>query len=64
MAKRDLMGTAEIGRRLGVSHSRARQIVTSKGFPDPCAELTMGRIWEARDVEAWIRRHRPGLTAR
>lgn len=59
MGKLDVMGTAEIGRRLGLSKSRVHQIVTSKGFPDPAATLTMGSIWQTSDVEAWIRKHRP-----
>lgn len=61
MGQRELMGVAEIAVRLGVSRSRAAQIVNSKGFPDPAAHLLMGVIWEASDVEAWIAKHRPQL---
>jgi prophage regulatory protein len=57
----DLMGVYEIAVRLGVSRSRASQIVLEKGFPDPAARLAMGVIWEAADVEAWIATHRPQL---
>lgn len=59
MAKLDLMGIAEIAERLGVTKSRADQLVRQQGFPAPAARLKMGIIWEAADVEAWIARHRP-----
>lgn len=61
MGQLALMGVAEIGVRLGVTRSRAAQIVLEKGFPEPAARLTMGVIWETADVEAWIARHRPHL---
>lgn len=64
MGKIDVMGTAEIAARLGVGTRRARQIATSKGFPEPAAELSIGTIWETADVEAWIRRHRPQIAKR
>lgn len=59
MGRRDLMGTAEIAARLGVTTRRAQQIVERKGFPDPVATLVMGRVWESSDVEAWIAKNRP-----
>lgn len=62
MGQRELMGVAEIAVRLGVSRSRAAQVVKEKGFPDPAARLLMGKIWAAADVEAWIAKHRPQLT--
>ena len=31
------------------------------GFPDPQAELAMGKAWLAADVEAWIKEYRPAL---
>lgn len=58
MGKLDVMGVAEIARRLGVSRSRAAQIVREEGFPEPVAVLTGIVIWEAADVEAWISKHR------
>lgn len=58
MGKLDVMGVAEIARRLGVSRSRAAQIVRERGFPDPAARLTGIVIWETADVEAWIAAHR------
>jgi predicted DNA-binding transcriptional regulator AlpA len=53
------MGTAEIGERLGVGRSRAHAITRDRDFPEPYQTLTMGSVWDARDVEAWIRTHRP-----
>jgi prophage regulatory protein len=55
-----VVGAAELAERLGVSKSRVHQIVNHKNFPDPYAELRIGRVWLAEDVEAWISEHRPG----
>lgn len=55
-----LMGAAEIGTRLGgVSRQRVQQIVSRPDFPEPLAVLGMGKVWNAEDVEAWIKEHRP-----
>lgn len=52
------MGIAEIAKRLKLSTSRAFQIAaTHADFPEPVAELKMGRVWTASSVEAWIRKH-------
>lgn len=59
MGKLDVMGVAEIAARLGISRSRAAQIVREKRFPEPAAVLTGIVIWETADVEAWIAEHRP-----
>ena len=54
-----LLGTHEIRIRLGgISRQRAHQITTTKTFPKPIAKLTLGRVWLADEVEAWIRRYR------
>jgi prophage regulatory protein len=58
-----LMGSGEIADRLGVVRQRVYQIANRKGFPDPIASLTMGQVWLADDVEAWIAEHRPGRDA-
>jgi predicted DNA-binding transcriptional regulator AlpA len=55
------MGTAEIGERLGVGRSRAHAITRDRDFPEPYQTLTMGSVWDARDVEAWIAEHRPEI---
>jgi predicted DNA-binding transcriptional regulator AlpA len=56
-----MMGTAEIARRLKVSRERAYQLVNRRDFPEPYQKLAMGQIWDAADVEAWIRVNRPHL---
>jgi prophage regulatory protein len=61
MGKLVLMGAGEIRRRLGVSRQRAYQIITRKDFPDPYQELEMGKVWNAADVERWIKQYRPHL---
>jgi prophage regulatory protein len=55
------MGTSEIGRRLGVTRSRAHAITRDRDFPEPYQVLTMGAVWDVEDVEAWIRERRPEL---
>lgn len=61
MQKIRLMGAAEIQERLKVGRARAYQIVSRRGFPEPYAVLKMGSVWNAEDVEAWIRENRPHL---
>jgi predicted DNA-binding transcriptional regulator AlpA len=51
-----VVGTHQIRLMLGVSRSRAAQLVSQKGFPDPFARLGKAHIWLAADVEAWARR--------
>lgn len=50
-----VVGTHQIRLMLGVSRSRAAQIVNTKGFPDPFARLGRAWIWLAEDVEGWAR---------
>jgi prophage regulatory protein len=61
VAKIRLMGTAEIGQRLGVGRSRAHTITRDRSFPEPYQTLIMGSVWDSEDVETWIREHRPEL---
>lgn len=53
------MGPQEIQNRLGFSRQWTAQIINRKGFPDPIAELAIGKVWLAQDVEAWIEENRP-----
>ena len=48
-----LVGVSEVGKLLGVSRQRADQLVRTKGFPDPIAELVSGRIRERASVVRW-----------
>jgi prophage regulatory protein len=51
-----LVGVTEIGELLQLSRQRADQLSRTKGFPDPVAELSGGRVWNTTDVEEWARR--------
>ncbi|MGW4944502.1 hypothetical protein ACWEOZ_23255 [Actinoplanes sp. NPDC004185] len=60
--KLPLMGSHEIRMRLGgMSRQRVYQITNHRTFPEPVAELEMGKVWHKNDVEAWIKRYRPNL---
>lgn len=48
-----LVGIREIAQLLSVSRQRADQLVRTKGFPDPVADLASGRIWARADVVRW-----------
>lgn len=56
-----LMALGEIITRLGVSPTRAKQLMARPSFPAEFDELAVGRIWLAADVEAWIAEHRPAI---
>ena len=53
------MGPQEIQHRLALSRQWTAQIIQRKGFPEPIAELAIGSVWLADDVEAWIKENRP-----
>lgn len=48
-----LVGVREIAKLLSLSRQRADQIVRTKGFPDPIAELASGRVWERAAIVQW-----------
>lgn len=56
----DVVGVAEIADRLGVGKSRANQLVRQPDFPEG-TKLAQGWVFDAADVEEWIREHRPDL---
>jgi predicted DNA-binding transcriptional regulator AlpA len=58
MAAPRVVGLAEIARRLGISKSYARELSQRRGFP-PGTKLSVGWVWTAADVDAWIVRNRP-----
>jgi predicted DNA-binding transcriptional regulator AlpA len=39
----------------GISRQRVYQLTSRPDFPAPVADLAMGKVWLAEDVEAWIR---------
>lgn len=59
----ELVGAHEIRINLGnVSRQRVYQITGRADFPKPVADLAQGKVWLARDVDAWIKTNRrPGL---
>jgi prophage regulatory protein len=55
----ELVGAHEIRASLGnVSRQRTYQITSRADFPEPVADLAQGKVWLARDVDAWIVTHR------
>src|SRR5487761_1144931 len=50
-----LVGVREIAKLLSVSRQRADQLVRTKGFPDPVAELASGRVWPRSSVVHWAK---------
>jgi len=52
---RRLVGVREIAKLLGTSRQRADQLVRTKGFPEPVAELASGRVWARSDVVRWAK---------
>ena len=51
-----LVGSAEIGRMLGVSRQRVHQLINRDDFPRPDAILEMGKVWKRSEVETWARK--------
>lgn len=52
----DLVAIPEIAEMLGVSRQRASRIIhTHPDFPQPEAELSIGRVWVRSAVEDWAR---------
>ena len=56
-----LMGPQEIQKRFGFSRQWTAQLINRKGFPDPIADLAIGRVWLAQDVEEWFAANKPEL---
>jgi predicted DNA-binding transcriptional regulator AlpA len=56
-AVQHLVGSAEIGRMLGVNRQRVQQLINTRDFPQPEAELAMGKVWNRDDIVAWARSH-------
>jgi predicted DNA-binding transcriptional regulator AlpA len=52
-----LVGSAEIGRMLGVSRQRVQQLISRKDFPRPVVVLDMGKVWKRTEVSEWATSH-------
>jgi len=59
--KVQLMGAWEIRQRLGYSRGWVERLISRRDFPEPYQVLRMGAVWDAEDVDAWIREHRPEI---
>ena len=59
--KVQLMGAYEIRQRLGYSREWVQRLITRRDFPEPYQVLRMGSVWDADDVEKWIRENRPEI---
>ena len=58
---RYLMGQAEIADRLGVTRQRVQQLIAKPNWPEPFDVLAMGKVWWIKDIDDWIREHRPDI---
>jgi hypothetical protein len=50
-----MVGVREISKLMSISRQRADQLVRTKGFPEPAAELAGGRVWSRQAVIRWAR---------
>ncbi|MFJ8933994.1 hypothetical protein ACIRLA_46265 [Streptomyces sp. NPDC102364] len=57
-----LYGLTEVAGVLGIQKQPAQRALKRPGAPAPVAELAMGAVWDADDIDAWAttRRTRPG----
>jgi predicted DNA-binding transcriptional regulator AlpA len=49
----DLLSTVEIAELLGVTRQRVDQLSRSEEFPEPAAELAIGKVWTRDDILDW-----------
>ena len=60
----DLVSVPEVAEILGVSRQRVHQLIHAyDDFPEPEAELAVGRIWQRAAIDKWARAH-PRRTGR
>jgi predicted DNA-binding transcriptional regulator AlpA len=57
-----LVGIKEVADMLGVSRTRADQLSRRPGFPEPIVRHARVRLWEDKDIQAWIEANRPTST--
>jgi predicted DNA-binding transcriptional regulator AlpA len=50
-----LVGIKEVAAMLGVSRTRADQLSRRPNFPQPMVRHARVRLWEDKDVRAWMR---------
>ena len=49
-----LVGINEVAEMLGVSRTRADQLSRRPSFPEPKVRHARVRLWEEKDVQAWM----------
>lgn len=49
----ELVSGADIGRRLGLSRERVRQLAERDTFPEALGRLGRARVWRWEEVERW-----------
>lgn len=61
--REDLVSMPEVAKILGVSRQRVHQLAQKyEDFPEPEAELAVGRIWKRAVILEWAAKHprKPG----
>jgi predicted DNA-binding transcriptional regulator AlpA len=53
-----LVGIKEVAGMLGVSRTRADQLSRRPNFPEPKVRHARVRLWEEKDIRAWITANR------
>ena len=51
-----LVSRVEITAMLGVSKQRTYALISRPDFPEPVADLGIGKVWDRDQVLAWMRR--------
>jgi hypothetical protein len=58
----ELVGLAEIAATYGLKSTQAaNRWAGHPEFPTPREELKQGRVWDAKEVDAWVGKHRPDV---
>jgi prophage regulatory protein len=62
----ELLGLHEIAEHYAISRQLAAKWTRRSDFPQPIAELAMGKVWDAGQVTAWAKKHdrKPGAGPR
>ena len=55
----EILGTSEVAKVLGVSKQRIHALRKNKKFPKPVLVLAATPIWDAREINAFLRDWRP-----
>jgi prophage regulatory protein len=57
-----LVGIKEVADMIGVSRTRADQLSRRPGFPEPVVKHARVRLWEDKDIQAWMKANRRSST--